>query len=494
MNLNIAIITDNLSPYVQEPIDHEGKSSWDYVTQFISSLSAQYITHIGTPYFSTPYPIKEIEQFNELNLVKSLIEVNKENPCDAILIIRADTPFLNQELTQKMLENHEQYYADYSFSDGFPEGYTGEIISTRTLSSLLSLASPSSLTSTALFPIIQKDINHFAVETEIARDDMKILKLSLLANNKRNYFLLKQLEPHIRKGCKIEDILQENPYLTQTLPRYYRLQITEDCPQKCSYCPYPLILEKRGTSHKSLSLEDLEIWLNKITHFSDDAIINLSPWGEPSLHTNIIKVIEKILSYPKLSLVIETSGIGWESEQIASLIAQEYSKRIDWIISLDSLDEALYNRLREKNYQEANNFAHFMSENNKEHTYVQAVRMSTSMHDTENFYNYWQSKGANIIIQKYNSFAQLLEERQPVSLAPLKRMPCRILQREITISLEGNALLCSTDIEQKYIFGNINHDSLEDIWKKHQEVYRAHTKQEYPEICQKCDEFYVFNF
>ena len=49
--------------------------------------------------------------------------------------------------------------------------------------------------------------------------------------------------------------------------------------------------------------------IEKIAEYSDDAVISLSVFGEPSMYQDCLSVIEKILSFPKLSVLIETCGL-----------------------------------------------------------------------------------------------------------------------------------------------------------------------------------------
>nr|MCR5401473.1 hypothetical protein [Treponema sp.] len=66
------------------------------------------------------------------NTVSSLLEGIKtsfeENQCQNAFYSYADTPFLNREISKKMLEIQEEYKAEYTFADGLPYGFTPELI------------------------------------------------------------------------------------------------------------------------------------------------------------------------------------------------------------------------------------------------------------------------------------------------------------------------------------------------------------------------------
>ena len=77
----------------------------------------------------------------------------------------------------------------------------------------------------------------------------------------------------------------------RTLPAFFPIQIVERCPQACTYCPYPLfggnILAKNGF----MPVETFSGLARKIAAFAGDAVIDISLWGEPSLHPRIFDII-----------------------------------------------------------------------------------------------------------------------------------------------------------------------------------------------------------
>src|SRR5512136_1446926 len=163
---------------------------------------------------------------------------------DNLFYFFADCPLLDSALASRMLENHRRYYADYTFADGYPLGLAAEILRPGALPALAELAKgcPEVRASDrgAVFEVVKKDINSFDVETELAPADLRLLRLSLSADSKRNLLLLTRLledgAVDAQSACRL---VQEKPELLRTLPAFYSLQIVAGCPQLCSYCPYP---------------------------------------------------------------------------------------------------------------------------------------------------------------------------------------------------------------------------------------------------------------
>ncbi len=211
---------------------------------------------------------------------------------ETLFFIRADEPLLDPELCGRMFERHRRYFASYTFADGFPVGLAPEILRVETLEQLSDLASRHEIKPgrSMLFDLIQKDINAFDLETEIAAKDMRIHRILLAADTRRNFLLLNEL---IRHGARDADtvlrVVEEHPELLRTLPAYLQVQITEACPQSCSYCPYPLLAGHGETAsgraadlrelEGAMSLERWQGLLAEAHEFCDDLVIGIASGG-----------------------------------------------------------------------------------------------------------------------------------------------------------------------------------------------------------------------
>jgi spiro-SPASM protein len=411
----------------------------------------------------------------------------------------ADCPFLDPGLTARMLDTHVRYWADYTFADGYPAGVSVEILTRETVKRLRSMADGAAAPRRdTLFTILKKDINSFDVETEISSHDMRLLRLSLTADSARNFLLLTRIAAAgIRDAEAACAFLREQPEQHRTLPAFYPVQIVERCPQACSYCPYPRfggdILKKNG----SMPVESFSRLARKIADFSGDAVVDISLWGEPSLHPRIEDIVSAALQVPGIELVIETSGIGWPSGAVSRIEAASQAsgqKRPRWIVSLDAFSEAVYRNLRGEGFAEANRTAEELLRLCPDRTWVQAVRMKENEEDLDGFYRAWKARTDNVIIQKYDSHGGVLPDRAVADLSPLKRFPCWHLKRDMAILLDGTVPLCKEDLGVSVCLGNALQDDLAVIWESAREVFRSHLSGSYPGICAVCDEYYTFNF
>ena len=415
---------------------------------------------------------------------------------DHIFYWYADCPLLDDGITMRMFGNHKKYFAEYTFADGYPYGIAPEILRQSILSPLITLAGGdmTPVGRDTLFSIIQKDINAFDLETEISPEDMRSLRISLTADTLRNYLQLKGI---IDSGAEDESsilrILKERSDLFRTRPVYIDLQIVDGCLQSCSYCPYPKIggdiLQKRN----EMAVKDVAIIAEKVVDFCDDGVIGVSLWGEPSLHSGIALIIKTVLAHKSLTMVIETSGLGWKEETLKAIQAVA-DDRLTWIVSLDANTPGLYQELRGEGFKEATNTTLRLLELFPGQVYPQAVRMKRNEGHLEEFYRFWKEKTEDVIIQKHDHFSGFLPVEKVTDLSPLKRYPCWHLKRDLYVLLSGEVPLCREDLKGDHILGNILKEKIEDIWERGAGFYDAHRKKEYPEICRNCDEYYTYNF
>ncbi|HET7838413.1 MAG TPA: spiro-SPASM protein, partial [Rectinemataceae bacterium] len=238
---------------------------------------------------------------------------------DAVFYFWADQPFLDAKLAARMLENFRRYRAQYGFADGYPVGLSTEILSPRIVPALRSLAAGSdggggaAPARDSLFAVIQKDINAFDIETEIAPLDLRDLRLTLACDSKRETLLVERLMA--AGGSDEPSLLELIPRrldLLRSLPAFVQVQVSGACPQTCQLCPYPKFggdILSRSDFMPRNAFADI---LDQVVDLSDDAVIDISLWGEPSLHPDIAGLIDEVLARPSLSLIVETSGIGWD--------------------------------------------------------------------------------------------------------------------------------------------------------------------------------------
>jgi spiro-SPASM protein len=456
-------------------------------------------------------------------LLKTLGEVSVGYDC--VYFAWADCPFLDVPLATALSERHVRYGADYTYADGYPYGLAPELLAPDLPAKLLALLGEGDgqVERDSIFATLQRDINAFDIETELAPEDLRIHRLTLCADTARNLLLLTRWAAAGFSGtADAGRLIRERPELLRTLPAFYSIQVSGVCPQACVFCPYP---RRDGgvtglpAREDYLSLEQFALMLDKIEAFSGDAVISLSLWGELGLHERKVELIDAVLRRPNLALIVETSGLGWtrpELEELAAM-ARDAPPRtrapspikgpLTWVVSLDAQDAARYRTIRGDGYEEAVGTTEALLELFPQNVYVQALRLKDAEDDIERFYRSWKERGAEAIIQKYDSFCGAMPEWGATDLSPLMRRPCWHLMRDMSVLIDGTVPLCREELgalsgivgrgatdDVRTALGNILTDDLDTIWRRGEPFYEEQCRAEFNGQCARCDEYYTYNF
>ncbi|ULQ60135.1 spiro-SPASM protein [Brucepastera parasyntrophica] len=438
---------------------------------------------------------------------------------DHVYISWADAPFTDPEFTAKLFKKHMQQAAEYTFADGYPYGLSPEILARGIVPILSDMEKESRdpITRNAVFDIIKKDINSFDIETDIAPADLRHLRLQLTCDTKRNTQVCMALSGI--NAANYADVIQKNTASLYTVPAFYAIQVAGKCPYECDYCPYPQFCKSgKGSSPgvpatertDYMTADDFSAIAGKIAGYSEDAVVSLSLWGEPSYHPEIAEMVRTVLAYPGLSVLIETTGLGWTEEKVEAIknavsgVSAGFRKQnpVNWIVSLDAVSPECYGivhgikekSLSEKYLAEALNFTDLLIKSFPGAVWPQMVRMKENEKELEHFYRFWKEKNGQVIIQKHDSFSRSIEDRRVADLSPLVRNPCWHLKRDMSILIDGAVPLCREDIYAARFSGNVITDGLEQIREKVRPVYDEHTQCVYKGLCEDCDEYYTYNF
>ncbi|MCL2800183.1 MAG: spiro-SPASM protein [Treponema sp.] len=531
MNNLLILYGADISSHALEPV-FDGKSALELsieqakkfsgVKKTVLFVSADLSVKDLAAEITNDVTIEKRESWDKHSILVRIAELQAD--FDLIYFAYADCPFLDPVLAGKIAERHKNYAAEYSYADGWPYGLAPETISPGTPGILANILSSSIKNKSEyksehaerdlLFSVIQKDINSFDIEAEISSVDLRCHRLNLCADSKRNLLLLKNFYSAangIPDTEKTESIIANQPNILRTLPNFIPIQVYGGCPQKCAICPYPSYTDSQGRSD-FMDTSKFTALLDKIIEFCGDAVIDLSLWGEISLHPDKLKLIEAVLSRPQLSLIIETTGIGWKTEELEKCAAflktsgsnaEAPNSRLSWIVSLDTNDPQRYSSLHGAGFAEAQQCAKQLLSLFPNDCYVQAVRINDEEQDTENFYRYWKENSPNgeknIIIQKYDDFCGALEKKQASDISPVIRQSCWHIMRDLPILIDGTVPLCREDLsvlkgEKTKVLGNVFTDSLEAIWQNGVKYYAEHCNKKFNCICADCDEYYTYNF
>lgn len=465
-------------------------------------------------------------------LLEELDKICTESGAESVIFSYADCIFLNNSLTQSLLTTHFDYKAEYTFAEGYPESLAPEVLDKGTIAILKELSKTTAkatgdqkITRHSLMDIIKTDINSFEVETVLAPVDWRLFRFAFDCRKKETFIACQKLyefsapvldalglgtsDADVTDLCKYAENADE---ILKTVPAFYNLQLAQKCQGKCSYCPYPAeLLKKEGINAceatKVMPFDNICKLIDQVAEFSAEAVVGLSAWGECFNHPDLLKIIEKILSYEGLSVFIEADGCSIPenfAQEVASIVNAAAERTNGWqklmiAVSMDGFTAQTCANLRGNDFslEKSVEAVTALQKVLPGCVYPQFVRMNANEDELESFFRYWNEKsnasGGNFIIQKHNSFAGLLKNEEPADLSPLDRNVCWHLRRDMTILCNGDVPVCYCRVLDD-IAGNVFDEGIENVWKKLDVYLKDDKSKAYCEKCGGCDEFYTFNF
>ena len=511
----IIFYKDKSSKYADEKV-FAGKSARE--------LSKVWAYQLGNEVFT----IDSDQAGSLISLLEAAKAACQKASADFAVFSYDDLPFLDLALTQKMCASHAEYKSEYTFADGYPYGFTPEIIDAGTLSILLELARTSQaslgqvpMSRDSIWNLIKTDVNSFEVESELAPHDWRLYRFAFSCGNKENFLqskaLFEALSGDLSKSSDEKaSVASRTAACLKTVPGFYNIQISDRVNSNYTYLPYKKAYEEKfklspekASASAVMPFEKFAGLVEKIATFSEKAVISLSNWGEPLTNPELLKMIEKVLSFDGLSVFLETDGLLINDDfcsQLGQLVNKAAPRTNGWqkvmvALSLDAASAETFVKLhdgtRPEDFGRAVEAVEKLQSVIPGMVYPQFVRLNDNESELETFYRYWNEKtnpsAGNLIIQKYDDFAGLLPPCKPADLSPLGRLPCWHLRRDMNILSNGDVTGCHTCILSGVI-GNVFESSLEEIWHKTDELLQNHINEKYIEKCESCDEHYTFNF
>ncbi|MCR5254106.1 MAG: spiro-SPASM protein [Treponema sp.] len=466
-------------------------------------------------------------------LLAKIHQLAKEKNADFVIYSYCDLPFINLELTKKIVQSHVEFKCEYTFADGYPYGFAPEVIDTGAAGILAELGRTTQAAEgekpvcrETIWNLLKTDINSFEVESELAETDWRLLRLKLCCANKDNFMQSQALyEAAVKAGAvgegalsagnaeEISKIASENVSILKTVPGFYNIQIADARDTKPVYEPEHTF----GKGKNSFTFESFAALCKKISNFSESAVLNLSFFCEPLLNAHFLRIVEEVLKYEGLSVFFETSGLCVTEDfckQLSALVEKAAPRTNGWqkvmiAVHLDAVSAPVYAKMNgtdAANFTKALTGCDALCKALPGMVYPQFTRTNNNEEELEAFFRYWNEKsnssGGNCIIQKYNDFSGLLPPCKPADLSPVERNVCWHLRRDMTILADGSAFACPNKAAAALAgktgggedLGNVLELPLEEIWKKTDESVLNHINKKYCEVCRNCDEYYTFNF
>ena len=296
---------------------------------------------------------------------------------------------------------------------------------------------------------------------------------------------------------KIEN-LSEFPYIID-------LELTNTCNFKCLFCP----TGTRSIEREQGLMNDKTFYkiIDEIKEY--DTAIRFIRWGEPVIHPKLIEYIKYIKKVSNSLVHINTNGSLLDDKIIDEFI----NIPLDSIkFSFQGIDKKSYREMRNINfYDELLNKVEKLynkrNDRNKPYIHVSTTITYETHEQVEKFKNelkkYTDLVTVGRTIMEYinvdkiqlsedekNTLIKLKEQESVIKTHPII---CPEVYHKLSINWDGTVTACCGDYDGKMIVGNINNQSLKEIWSSSEmDYYRkrlAENKFDDFELCSKCYDY-----
>ncbi len=287
----------------------------------------------------------------------------------------------------------------------------------------------------------------------------------------------------MKPGYVINTILKNISYFLKTEKAYGKpviryIENTNACMMRCKMCP-------RKNMKRKVGFMDMGLFKKIIDQARWNDHVYLHLFGDPLMHPKLVEMVQyctdkgikaQIASNPNLiseKLVNELIDAGLDS----------------WGISFDAMDDKTYKEIRGQNanYEDGvKKIELLLKIKNKRKSNMRFEISMVNMKDTkefaEKYRKFWTREGVDFVdIKEFDTFdgsddtiVELGDKDTFSKVFKRDKETCTEPWMAMSVTWDGKIVACSNDYDDKFVLGDFNKDSLDDIWNGPK--YRAFRK------------------
>ena len=330
-----------------------------------------------------------------------------------------------------------------------------------------------------------------------------------------------------------QTIEKELEHLRNKAPTIFNIETTNYCNMKCVFCARTIFMERKNiwiddnlfekmlnqiVTHDHKKLNDFWHWLKKDANLDHEEIsengfyfsvvsrcLILHGYGEPFLDKYLIKRLESCkkrniptyFSCTPATMTVEKAVEAME----AGLTVLKFS--------LDAMDDEKIKSIRGKKatYYESIEKIHKLIEIKKKRGFktilvpcmiaIDNNEVSKKMH--QNFINFWKDKDVYAYVKSQDNRWLFEQDKKLNNNSHYAKQYCEYPWTSSTVMAEGNVVPCTQISNNEIVLGNVNKNSLEEIWngKNYQELRKMHITGNFPKghkCSEKCDQVKLYEY
>jgi radical SAM protein with 4Fe4S-binding SPASM domain len=261
------------------------------------------------------------------------------------------------------------------------------------------------------------------------------------------------------------------------------LETTTACNLSCSICPHRTMRRRTG------KVMPYQLYRKIIEELADnsrnDTIIWHAFMGEPTMATDLWNRIYDAKQLGIKNIWLNTNG------RLAEPFLPFLADKI--FVSIDAFKRETYEKIRcNGNFEMvvANTKQMLCDKPSYQEIIVQFIETPENKGELEEFKSFWLSLGASVKIRKMLGWGRSVADRLEYETV---RRPCNWLARQMVVLNDGRVAQCDADYEGEYIAGDINQQTISEVWNGELKRRRdRHLAGDYDFMpCSKCDDWQI---
>jgi MoaA/NifB/PqqE/SkfB family radical SAM enzyme len=267
------------------------------------------------------------------------------------------------------------------------------------------------------------------------------------------------------------------------------------CNLRCSMCDHKNIVHHRRIMQMDPGL--YRRLIDEIAVERPDARVWQIFFGEPCLCPDMPERIRYAKDKGLTDVVLNSNGVLLTPERSEAYIRAGLDAMY---VGIDSATSETYGKIRvggDYDKAVANVLAYRdllrSCGRGEQELFVQFVVSDVNQHEVEAFKGFWSRQGVTVKLRPKVSWAGLVEADNLRDNRALTRKPCYWLMRTINICADGIVALCSVDVHCRVPCGDVNRESIRDVWHgklaEHRRLHQEERFGELPEPCRECKDW-----
>ena len=285
---------------------------------------------------------------------------------------------------------------------------------------------------------------------------------------------------------------EENPlhHHVSDFPLQLDIEVSGRCNLMCTHC----VRHSRRTGVGDM---EMRIFKKIIDEGARHGLYAMIPhWlGESFLHPELMGMIQYAKENGVLDVRVNTNCTLLDEAMAEKVL----DSRLDTIVcSIDAVEEETYNRIK---FGSDFSLVHRNIERlielrnsrglKKPKIIVQMIDMKKTHEELTSFIDYWRVRADRVRVAIYQSPDGKPNDRNRVRNAPDSIFPCPQLWQRLALSWDGVVYACIGDNSCRNPLGNVNEESIYDIWHgakmNHLRQLHVNYKADDIEMCLHCD-------